>query len=52
MYQELDNMDGKINFSPHAVEMVRGIQSTIHVFFDQKYNEKDIWRMMIQKYKR
>ena len=51
MYQELNNMDGKINFSPHAVEMVRGIQSTIHVFFDQEYNEKDIWKTMIQKYK-
>ncbi len=51
MYQELDNADGKINFSPHAIEMVRGIQSTIHVFFDQEYEEKDIWRMMIQKYK-
>ena len=38
MNQEL-NKDGSIslNFSPHAVEMIRGIQSTIHVFLDEDY---------------
>ncbi|MAV15954.1 MAG: N-acetyl-gamma-glutamyl-phosphate reductase [Candidatus Marinimicrobia bacterium] len=52
MNQELNfSKDGVINFSPHAIEMVRGIQSTIHVFFEEDYEEKDIWRSMIERYK-
>jgi N-acetyl-gamma-glutamyl-phosphate/LysW-gamma-L-alpha-aminoadipyl-6-phosphate reductase len=30
-------------FSPHAVEMVRGILSTCHVFLDKPMEEKDVW---------
>ena len=52
MNQEL-NKDGSIslNFSPHAVEMIRGIQSTIHVFLDEDYTSQDIWQIYLQAYK-
>ncbi len=52
MNQEL-NQDGSIslNFSPHAVEMIRGIQSTIHIFLDEDYTSKDIWQIYLQAYK-
>lgn len=32
-----------VNFSPHAVELVRGIASTAHVFLDDDVAEKEIW---------
>jgi N-acetyl-gamma-glutamyl-phosphate/LysW-gamma-L-alpha-aminoadipyl-6-phosphate reductase len=52
MQQEL-NLNGAIsmNFSPHAVELVRGIQSTIHVFMEDEYDEKTIWQTYLQAYK-
>lgn len=52
MEQEL-NPNGliSINFSPHAVELVRGIQSTIHVFMDEDYEEKDVWQAYLKAYK-
>ena len=52
MNQEL-NKDGSIslNFSPHAVEMIRGIQSTIHVFLEEDYTSQDIWQIYLQAYK-
>ncbi len=52
MNQEL-NKDASIslNFSPHAVEMIRGIQSTIHVFLDEDYTSQDIWQIYLQAYK-
>jgi N-acetyl-gamma-glutamyl-phosphate/LysW-gamma-L-alpha-aminoadipyl-6-phosphate reductase len=53
MEQEL-NPSGRISlsFSPHAVEMVRGILSTIHVFLDtQNYTEKDIWQAYLKAYR-
>ena len=34
----------KISFTPHAVNMVRGILATIHTFPKQKLENKDIWR--------
>ncbi|MFQ5884134.1 MAG: N-acetyl-gamma-glutamyl-phosphate reductase [Thermoplasmata archaeon] len=37
-------------FSPHAVEMVRGILSTCHVFLDKSLDEKDIWRIYRTEY--
>lgn len=40
----------QVAFSPHAVELVRGIMSTIHVFLDTEYEEKDIWRTYIKSY--
>ena len=51
MQQEL-NSNGSIsfNFSPHAVEMVRGIQSTIHIFLGDDYEEKEIWQIYLQAY--
>ena len=52
MNQEL-NKQGTIslNFSPHAVEMIRGIQSTIHVFIDEDYSSQDIWQIYLNAYK-
>ena len=52
MEQEL-NPTGSIsvNFSPHAVELVRGIQSTIHVFMEDDYEEKDVWQHYLKAYK-
>ena len=52
MNQELNPKgDLSLNFSPHAVELVRGIQSTIHVFFKYDYEEKDIWGEFLKRYK-
>ncbi len=45
--QELDaltNEPVKISFTPHAVNMVRGILATIHTFPQQKTENKDLWR--------
>ena len=52
MNQEL-NLNGSIslNFSPHAVEMVRGIQSTIHVFLQEEYSSQEIWQIYLNAYK-
>jgi N-acetyl-gamma-glutamyl-phosphate/LysW-gamma-L-alpha-aminoadipyl-6-phosphate reductase len=36
----------KISFSPHAVNMVRGILATIHTFPKQKLENKDLWRVL------
>jgi N-acetyl-gamma-glutamyl-phosphate/LysW-gamma-L-alpha-aminoadipyl-6-phosphate reductase len=46
--QELDALSGeqlKISFTPHAVNMVRGILATIHTFPKQKLENKDLWRV-------
>jgi N-acetyl-gamma-glutamyl-phosphate/LysW-gamma-L-alpha-aminoadipyl-6-phosphate reductase len=54
MEQEL-NREGTIslNFSPHAIEMVRGIMSTIHLFMEDsyEYEERDIWQAYVKPYK-
>lgn len=50
MEQEL-KLEKKISFSPHAVELVRGILSTMHVFIEDEYTEKDIWQMYLKAYK-
>jgi N-acetyl-gamma-glutamyl-phosphate/LysW-gamma-L-alpha-aminoadipyl-6-phosphate reductase len=45
--QELDALSNeplKISFTPHAVNMVRGILATIHTFPKQKLENKDLWR--------
>jgi N-acetyl-gamma-glutamyl-phosphate/LysW-gamma-L-alpha-aminoadipyl-6-phosphate reductase len=45
--QELTSIGGsevKIAFSPHAVNMARGILATCHVWLTQKVRERDIWR--------
>lgn len=40
----------QVCFSPHAVGLVRGIMSTIHVFLDSEYEEKDIWQAYLKHY--
>ncbi len=51
MEQEL-KLEKKLSFSPHAVELVRGILSTMHVFFlEDEYTEKDIWQTYLKAYK-
>jgi N-acetyl-gamma-glutamyl-phosphate/LysW-gamma-L-alpha-aminoadipyl-6-phosphate reductase len=39
-----------ISFSPHAVEMVRGILSTCHLFLKESMNEKEIWGLYREAY--
>ncbi|MCL2475599.1 N-acetyl-gamma-glutamyl-phosphate reductase [Candidatus Bathycorpusculum sp.] len=36
----------KISFTPHAVNMVRGILATIHTFPKQAITSKDLWRAL------
>ncbi|MEM2962877.1 MAG: N-acetyl-gamma-glutamyl-phosphate reductase [Candidatus Anstonellales archaeon] len=46
--QELSQAAGKkinVSFSPHAVEMVRGIFTTVHAFLNQKLTDTDLWRL-------
>ena len=48
MNQELNKQGAiSLNFSPHAVEMIRGIQSNIHVFIDEDYSSQDIWQIYL-----
>ncbi len=42
----LANESLKISFTPHAVNMVRGILATIHAFPKQKLENKDLWRAL------
>ncbi|HIK00378.1 TPA: N-acetyl-gamma-glutamyl-phosphate reductase [archaeon] len=52
MEQEL-NFNGNrpvISFSPHAVDLVRGILSTCHVFLNKNLTEKDIWQVYRKYY--
>lgn len=50
MVQELELPVEAISFSPHAVELVRGILSTCHVFIDGEFTEKDVWQAYLQAY--
>jgi N-acetyl-gamma-glutamyl-phosphate/LysW-gamma-L-alpha-aminoadipyl-6-phosphate reductase len=34
-----------VAFTPHAVNMIRGILSTIHAFLKQPLDAKDVWKM-------
>ena len=52
MIQELGIPETAMNFSPHGVEMVRGIQATAHVFIDGEFSEKDIWQAYLNAYGR
>lgn len=40
-----------VSLSPYAVNMVRGILSTVHVFLKKPLNIKDVWRIYRQFYK-
>jgi len=42
----LTNEPVKISFTPHAVNMVRGILSTIHAFPKQPITAKDLWKAL------
>jgi N-acetyl-gamma-glutamyl-phosphate/LysW-gamma-L-alpha-aminoadipyl-6-phosphate reductase len=51
--QELNNLTSEpvtISFTPHAVNMVRGILSTIHVFPKTPLTNKDIWKTLRSQY--
>ncbi len=53
MEQELSlvaNKTIKIGFSAHAVDMIRGILSTIHVFLKAPVEDKDIWKCYRKMY--
>ena len=51
--QELSLLSGRslrISFSPHAVNMVRGILSTIHAFPSKSLTTQDIWKTYRSSY--
>jgi N-acetyl-gamma-glutamyl-phosphate/LysW-gamma-L-alpha-aminoadipyl-6-phosphate reductase len=39
-----------VSFSPHAVNMVRGILSTVHVFLTKPLEIKDLWKLYREQY--
>ncbi len=51
--QELNGLSSEvvtISFTPHAVNMVRGILSTIHVFPKTPLTTKDVWKTLRSQY--
>jgi N-acetyl-gamma-glutamyl-phosphate/LysW-gamma-L-alpha-aminoadipyl-6-phosphate reductase len=46
----LTNEPVKVSFSPHSVNMVRGILATIHTFPKQPITNKDIWKTLRGQY--
>jgi len=51
--QELSQAAGskiKVSMSPHAVDIVRGILCTNHVFLNQPVSEMDLWKMYREQY--
>jgi N-acetyl-gamma-glutamyl-phosphate/LysW-gamma-L-alpha-aminoadipyl-6-phosphate reductase len=51
--QELNNLSSEpmtVAFTPHAVNMVRGILSTIHVFPKNPLATKDVWKTLRSTY--
>jgi len=40
----------KVSMSPHAVDIVRGILCTNHVFLNQPVSEMDLWKMYREQY--
>lgn len=46
----LANEPLKISFSPHAVNMIRGILATIHTFPKQVITNKDVWKALRSTY--
>ena len=41
----------KVCFTPHAVNMIRGILSTIHTFVKEPITDKDAWKLYRGMYK-
>jgi N-acetyl-gamma-glutamyl-phosphate/LysW-gamma-L-alpha-aminoadipyl-6-phosphate reductase len=53
MEQELNNLTSEsvtISFTPHAVNMVRGILSTVHAFLKAPLTNKDVWKTLRSTY--
>lgn len=51
MEQELDfGNDIRISFSPHAVDMVRGIMTTSHLFLTEDLDDRAIWELYREQY--
>lgn len=50
LIQELGLPEVAVNFSPHAVELVRGILATCHVFIEGDFSEKDVWQAYLKAY--
>jgi len=53
MEQELNNLTSEpvtVSFTPHAVNMVRGILSTIHVFPKTPLTNKIVWKTLRSQY--
>ena len=51
--QELNALSSKkvtISFTPHAVNMVRGILSTIHTFAEKSLTNRDLWKVLRSTY--
>ncbi len=48
----LSNAPLTISFTPHAVNMVRGILSTIHVFTSKKLALSEVWRIFRSQYEK
>jgi N-acetyl-gamma-glutamyl-phosphate/LysW-gamma-L-alpha-aminoadipyl-6-phosphate reductase len=51
--QELNNLTGEsvtVSFTPHAVNMVRGILSTVHVYPETPLTTKDVWKTLRSQY--
>jgi N-acetyl-gamma-glutamyl-phosphate/LysW-gamma-L-alpha-aminoadipyl-6-phosphate reductase len=47
----LGNQPAKVSFTPHAVNMVRGILATIHTFPTKKIDEPTVWKSYRSFYK-
>jgi len=47
---DLTNEPVKISFTPHAVNMVRGILATIYTFLKQPITSKDVWKALRGQY--
>ena len=51
--QELNNLSSEhvtVSFTPHAVNMVRGILCTIHVFPKNPLTNKEVWKTLRSQY--
>jgi len=51
--QELNSVTNEvvsISFTPHAVNMVRGILSTVHTFPNEPITNKDVWKALRGQY--
>jgi len=46
----LSNQSVKIGFTPHAVNMVRGILATIYTYPKQSISSKDVWKALRSMY--